>query len=87
MRQLQLKEDITEVSPEDLLALQLSEMGNKARAIILEDLRVLTDFGASPSLNLLKCYERDDAFDFIFVSRRSLSHCNGYFFMYVTRSS
>ena len=65
VRQLQLKEDITEVSPEDLLALQLSEMGNKARAIILEDLRVLTDFGASPSLNLLKCYERDDAFDFI----------------------
>ena len=64
-RQLQLKEDITEVSPEDLLALQLSEMGKKARAIILEDLRVLTDFGASPSLNLLKCYERDDAFDFI----------------------
>lgn len=63
--QLQLKEDITEVSTEDLLALQLSEMGNKARAIILEDLRVLTDFGASPSLNLLKCYERDDAFDFI----------------------
>lgn len=63
--QLQLKEDITEVSPEDLLALQLSEMGNKARAIVLEDLRVLTDFGASPSLNLLKCYERDDAFDFI----------------------
>lgn len=63
--QLQLKEDITVVSPEDLLALQLSEMGNKARAIILEDLRVLTDFGASPSLNLLKCYERDDAFDFI----------------------
>lgn len=65
VRQLQLKEDITEVSPEDLLALQLSEMGKKARAIILEDLRVLTDFGASPSLNLLKCYERDDAFDFI----------------------
>lgn len=65
VRQLQLKEDITEVSPEDLLTLQLSEMGNKARAIILEDLRVLTDFGASPSLNLLKCYERDDAFDFI----------------------
>ena len=65
MPQWQLKEDVTEVSPEDLLALQLSEMGNKARAIILEDLRVLTDFGASPSLNLLKCYERDDAFDFI----------------------
>jgi len=26
---------------------------------------LLSDFGASPSLNLLKCYERDDEFDFI----------------------
>lgn len=63
--QLQLKEDITEVSPDDLLALQLSTEGNKARTIILDDLRMLADFGASPSLNLLKCYERDTEFDFI----------------------
>ena len=63
--QLQLKENITEVFPKDLLALQLSEKGNRAREIILNDLQLLTDFGASPSLNLLKCYERDDAFDFI----------------------
>jgi hypothetical protein len=63
--QLQLKENITEVHPEDLLALQLSEKGNIAREIILNDLKLLTDFGASPSLNLLKCYERDDEFDFI----------------------
>ena len=63
--QLQLKENITEVDPEDLLALQLSENGNKAREIILNDLRLLTDFGASPVLNVLKCYERDDEFDFI----------------------
>jgi hypothetical protein len=47
------------------LALPLSENGNKAREIILNDLRLLTDFGASPSLNLLNCYERDDEFDFI----------------------
>jgi len=47
------------------LALQLSEKGNTAREIILNDLRLLADFGASPSLNLLKCYERDDEFDFI----------------------
>jgi len=65
VNQLQLKENITEVHPEDLLALQLSEKGNKAREIILNDLQVLTDFGASPSLNLLKCYERDEEFDFI----------------------
>lgn len=63
--QLKLKENITEVCPKDLLALQLSEKGNRAREIILNDLQLLTDFGASPALNLLKCYERDDEFDFI----------------------
>ena len=62
---LSLKENITEVFPEDLIALQLSEKGNTARQIILNDLQLLADFGASPSLNLLKCYERDDEFDFI----------------------
>lgn len=63
--QLQLKENITEVTPTDLEALQLSEQGNLARKIILSDLQALTDFGAAPVLNLIKCYERDDAFDFI----------------------
>ena len=63
--QLQIKENITEVSTEDLLRLNLSKEGNLAREIILNDLRLLTDFGASPSLNLLKNYERDDEFDFI----------------------
>jgi len=63
--QLQLKENITEVTPADLEALQLSEQGNLAREIILNDLQALTDFGAAPVLNLLKCYERDGALDFI----------------------
>ena len=63
--QLQLKENVTQVTANDLLVLQLSEQGNAARAIILNDLQLLTDFGAAPVLNLLKCYERDDAFDFI----------------------
>jgi hypothetical protein len=61
---LQLKENITEVSIEDLLDLQLSENGNMAREIILNDLQLLADFGALPSLNLLKCYERDEELDF-----------------------
>ena len=65
VNQLQLKENVTEVSPKDLLALQLSEKGSSAREIILKDMQLLTDFGASPSLNLLKCYERDVEFDFI----------------------
>lgn len=62
---LDLKGNMTEVSVKDLLALQLSEQGHVAREIILKDMQVLTDYGASPSLNLLKCYERDDEFDFI----------------------
>jgi hypothetical protein len=65
VNQIQIKGNITEVFPKELLALQLSEQGNKAREIILNDLKLLTDFGASPSLNVLKCYERDDEFDFI----------------------
>lgn len=65
VNQLQLQENITEIHPEDLVALQLTEQGSRAREIILKDIQLLTDFGASPALNLLKCYERDDAFDFI----------------------
>ncbi|MCJ8153051.1 DUF1826 domain-containing protein [Chryseobacterium sp. SSA4.19] len=62
---LQLQENITEVSVEDLLSISLSEKGDLARQTILNDLRLLTGFGAQPSLNLLKNYERDDEFDFI----------------------
>ena len=62
---LYLEENITEISIDDLCALDLSENGNLARKIILEDIRLLSEFGASPSLNLLKCYERDDELDFI----------------------
>lgn len=61
--QLQVKENMTEVDPSALLALQLSEQGNRAREIILNDFQLLTDFGASPSLNVLKCYDRDDEFE------------------------
>jgi hypothetical protein len=62
VNQLQLQENITEVTPEDLVALRLTEQGSRAREIILKDIQLLTDFGASPALNLLKCYECDDAF-------------------------
>ncbi|ESK55613.1 hypothetical protein [Acinetobacter tjernbergiae] len=65
VNKLHLKENITEVSIDDLLALQLSENGHFAREIILKDIQLLTNFGASPSLNLLKSYERDDELDFI----------------------
>ncbi|WP_151716372.1 DUF1826 domain-containing protein [Acinetobacter sp. TUM15071] len=65
VNKLELKENITEVSVENLLALQLSEKGGLARERILTDIQLLTDLGASPCLNLLKSYERDEDLDFI----------------------
>ena len=44
---LQLKENVSEIPIDDLLSLQLSENGNIARQIIINDLQLLTDFGAS----------------------------------------
>lgn len=62
---LQLKDDLTEISMEDFHALQLSEQGNLAREIISNDFELLADAGASPALNLIKSYQRDEEFDFI----------------------
>jgi hypothetical protein len=62
---LHLKENVTNISIDELLALSLSHDGNIAREVILNDLRLLTDLGALPSLNLIKCYERDEELDFI----------------------
>ena len=65
VKKLQLKENITEISVNDLLALQLSEYGRLAREIIIADIQQLTELGASPTLNLIQNYERDDELDFI----------------------
>lgn len=62
---LQLKENITNISIEELKVLQLSKEGNTAREFIINDLKLLTDLGALPVLNLIKNYERDEEFDFI----------------------
>ncbi|TCC90108.1 DUF1826 domain-containing protein [Pedobacter frigiditerrae] len=62
---LQLKENVTDVSIDELLALPLSQEGAMAREIILNDLRLLAGLGALPTLNLLKSYERDEELDFI----------------------
>jgi hypothetical protein len=62
---LQLKENVTDISVEDLLVLPLSQEGSIARELILNDLKLLVDLGASPTLNLLKNYERDEELDFI----------------------
>lgn len=65
VKKLQLKKNITEISVDDLLALQLSEHGRLAREIIISDIQQLTELGASPTLNLIQNYERDDELDYI----------------------
>ena len=45
---------------EELRELQLSESGQLAREIILNDLKLLKAHGASPVLNLIKHYDRDE---------------------------
>jgi hypothetical protein len=56
--------NITVLEPEELRQLQLGEQGQLARQILLNDLKLLTEHGASPTLNLIRCYARDDAYPF-----------------------
>jgi len=64
VKKLEVNENITLINQEDLLDLQLSEQGQLAREILLNDLKVLKAHGASPILNLIKCYDRDDSYPF-----------------------
>jgi len=64
VERLKGNEGITLVDEHDLLQLQLNERGQLAREILLDDLRLLKAFGASPSLNIIRRYERDDSFPF-----------------------
>lgn len=64
VRQLELTENIAEIHPKDLLKLLLSEQGQLAREILLNDLKTLKALGASPTLNLIKFYDRDDSYPF-----------------------
>ena len=60
----QNEEDITVLGEEALHELQLSKKGQLARDILLNDLKMLTTHGAAPVLNVIKCYDRDDAYPF-----------------------
>lgn len=56
-----LSGNITEIEPEELHALQLSEQGHLAREILLSDMELLKAHGASPVLNVIKHYDEDDS--------------------------
>ncbi|SDG15027.1 DUF1826 domain-containing protein [Chitinophaga filiformis] len=56
--------NITTIEQEELRALQLSEQGQLAREILLNDWQLLEAHGASPILNVIKYYDRDDTYPF-----------------------
>lgn len=56
--------NMAELDPGELRELKLSEQGQLAREILLNDLKVFKAQGASPVLNLIKCYDRDDSYPF-----------------------
>lgn len=64
VKQVELTENIATLDEEELRELSLSEQGQLARDILLSDLKLLTAHGASPTLNVIKYYDRDDAFPF-----------------------
>ncbi len=56
--------NITVVQPKQLLALDLSKQGQLAREVILSDWKLLEAHGASPVLNVIEYYDRDEDFPF-----------------------
>jgi len=64
VKQVVLTGNITEIGPEEICGLTLSEQGRLAREILLNDLKILNAQGASPIINVIKCYERDDTHPF-----------------------
>jgi hypothetical protein len=63
-KKIALNENMAELNMEELRELQLSEQGKLARKILLNDMSSLKAHGASPTLNIIKNYDRDDAFPF-----------------------
>jgi len=64
VKKVALSGNITVIEQEELHELQLSEEGQLAREILLNDLKLLKAHGASPILNVIKYYDRDDTYPF-----------------------
>ena len=61
VKKVALNGNIAAIEQEELCELHLSEQGKLAREILLNDLKVLKAHGASPILNVIKYYDRDDS--------------------------
>jgi hypothetical protein len=57
-------ENVNTIKQDQLLQLELSQEASQAREIILNDMKMLEEEGASPQLNLIKYYDRDEEYLF-----------------------
>lgn len=64
INKLENDKNILKVSTKQLLELELSSQGKLARDIIINDFKQLENHGTSPTINVIKNYERDDAVPF-----------------------
>ncbi len=64
VNKIELDGNITEIDPENLLELQLTQQGQLAREVLLNDYNLLKEYGAAPALNVIKQYDRDEAHAF-----------------------
>lgn len=64
VKKVHINENIVVLDEDDLFELELSEQGQLAREILLNDLQMLKAHGASPILNLIRYYDRDDTYPF-----------------------
>lgn len=64
VKKLEINGNIKAIEQEELRELQLSEQGQVAREIILNDWKVLKAHSASPILNVINYYDRDDTYPF-----------------------
>lgn len=64
VEKIALSGNITTIEQEELCELPLSEQGQLAREILLNDLNALKTHGAAPTLNVIKYYDRDDTYPF-----------------------
>lgn len=64
VNKIELSGNIRAIEPDELCALALSERGQLARETILNDWGLLQARGASPTLNIIKHYNRDESSSF-----------------------
>jgi len=64
VQKVKLNDTITELNEKILRKLKLSESGQLAREILINDLLLLEAAGASPQLNIIRNYERDEELPF-----------------------